>query len=219
MVYSTCTFSIEENEEVIKYLLENTNATIIPIENQGDFSNSIGIDGAIRLYPFKFKGEGHFICLIKCNDDYENNIHHYNKLALKKDIELYRCFEKTYMNIMLDGDFIRMGDELHILMNNCFNLSGWKILRNGLHLGSIKNNRFEPSHALALYLKKENVKNNIDFSYNDKNVEDYLKGFTLESLNCKGYILLCVEGVSLGWCKDDGRYLKNLYPKGLRNLN
>lgn len=219
MVYSTCTFAIEEDEEVIKYLLDNTNASIIPIKMENDFSKSIGIDGAIRLYPFKFKGEGHFICLIECNDDYDNSIKHCNRLAFRKDVELYKNFERDFLNIKLDGDFIRMGDELHLLMNNCFNLDRWKVLRNGLHLGTIKNNRFEPSHALAIYLKKENVKNYINLSYNEKVVYDYLKGFTLETINKKGYILLCVDDVSLGWVKDDGRYLKNLYPKGLRKLD
>lgn len=219
MVYSTCTFAKEEDEDVIKYLLDNTNASIIPIEMKEDFSESIEIKGAIRLYPFKFKGEGHFICLIKCNDNYDNNLNTFNKLAHKKEIELYRSFEKEYLNISLDGNFIKMGDELHLLMKDCFNLDKWKVLRNGLHLGTIKNNRFEPSHALAMFLKKENVKNYIDLSYNSKEIKDYLKGFTLETINKKGYVLTCVNGISLGWSKDDGRYLKNLYPKGLRIMN
>ena len=64
--------------------------------------------------------------------------------------------------------------------------------------------------------KSENVKNSLNFSFDSKEVKDYLKGFTLETINKKGYVLICVEGVSLGWCKDDGRLLKNLYPKGLR---
>ena len=216
MVYSTCTFAVEENEEVIKYLLENTNASIIRIEKKEDFNESIEDTGAIRLYPFNFKGEGHFICLIKCNDEHVSKVKYGNKFASRKDRELYREFEKNNLNIELNGDFIKMGDELHLLPNNCFCLDGLKVLRNGIHLGTIKEKRFEPNHALALYLKNKNVKNSLDLSYNSKEVKDYLKGFTLETINKKGYVLVCVEGVSLGWCKDDGRLLKNLYPKGLR---
>ena len=70
-----------------------------------------------------------------------------------------------------------------------------------------------------MYLKKEFVKNYIDFDYSDILVLNYLKGFTLETINKKGYVLVCVNGISLGWSKDDGRYLKNLYPKGLRNVD
>ena len=217
MVYSTCTFATEENEEVVKYLLENTNASIVKIDKKEDFNEAINTAGPIRLYPFNFKGEGHFICLIKCNDEHDCNVNHYNKLASRKDIEVYRSFEKDNLNIKLEGDFIKMGNELHLLPSNCFCLDGFKTLRNGIHLGTIKDKRFEPNHAFALFLKKENVINSVDFNYDNNKVKDYLKGLTLETINKKGYVLLCVEGISLGWCKDDGRILKNLYPKGLRN--
>lgn len=216
LVYSTCTFATEENEDVIKYLLENTNASIENIELREGFSDSIGIKGAIRLYPFKFKGEGHFICLIRCNDEHNCNVNMYNKLASKKDIQVYKEFESKCLNIKLEGDFIRMGDELHLLPDNCFCLNGVKVLRNGIHLGTIKDKRFEPNHALAMCLKKEDVKNTIDFDYRSNEVSSYLKGLTLNSIGVKGYVLMCVNGISLGWCKDDGRILKNLYPKGLR---
>ena len=216
LVYSTCTFAKEENEEVIDYLLENTSASVINIKREKDYSDAINIDGAIRLYPFKFKGEGHFICLIKCNDEHDCSVKNTNKLASKKDIEIYREFEKKHLNINLEGDFIKMGDELHLLPSNCFNLDKLKVLRNGIHLGTIKEKRFEPNHALAMYLKKENAKNTIDLDYKSKEINDYLKGLTLNSTNKKGFILMCVNGMSVGWCKDDGRILKNLYPKGLR---
>lgn len=216
MVYSTCTFAKEENEEVINYLLENTNASVIRIDLEDDFEKSIDDLGAIRLYPFKFKGEGHFICLIKCNDEHVCNIKIGNKVAHKKEIELYREFEAKNLNIKLDGVFIKMGDELHLIPEELFCLDGFKVERNGLHLGTIKEKRFEPNHSLALYMKKENAKNVLNLTYDSKEVRDYLKGFTLNSLGNKGYVLVCVNGISLGWCKDDGRILKNLYPKGLR---
>ena len=96
MVYSTCTFAVEENEEVIKYLLENTNASIEKINIKVDFNESIGDVGGVRLYPFNFKGEGHFICLIKCNDDHECKVMKRNKLAGRRDVELYKEFENTF---------------------------------------------------------------------------------------------------------------------------
>ena len=216
MVYSTCTFAKEENEDVINYLLDNTNASIVRIDLKEDFEKSIDDMGAIRLYPFKFKGEGHFICLIKCNDEHISHVKLGNRIASKKEIELYREFETKNLNIKLEGPFIKMGNELHLIPDDLFCLDGFKIERNGLHLGTIKEKRFEPNHALALYLKKENAKNTLDLQHDSKEVRDYLKGFTLNSIGNKGYVLVCVNGISLGWCKDDGRMLKNLYPKGLR---
>lgn len=215
MVYSTCTFTKEEDEDVINYLLENTNASVIKIEKDDSFYDSF-IDGAIRLYPFKFDGEGHFICLIKCNDNHESNIRKGNKYASRKDMELYREFEKDNLNIKLEGYFIKMGDDLHYLKEDFFNLDRLKVLRNGLHLGTIKKDRFEPNHSLAMYLKKEDVKRYVSYDHLSIEANDYLKGMTLKSTNQKGYVLVCVNDISLGWGKDDNRILKNLYPKGLR---
>ena len=217
LVYSTCTFTNEENEDVINYLLENTNASIIEIPPNELFYPS-SIKGAIRLYPFKFPGEGHFICLIKCNDVHECNNQKPNKKASSNDIKIYREFEKSNLNIFLQGHFIKMGDELHLLDEDYFNLDKMRVLRNGLHLGSIKKDRFEPNHAFAMYLKPIDVKNNIDLDYKDKLISDYLSGLTLSSNNNpKGYVLISVNGHSIGWGKNDGKTIKNLYPKGLRS--
>ncbi len=217
LVYSTCTFTKEEDEEVVNYLLENTNASLIKIEKREAFHDSF-IDGAIRLYPFLFEGEGHFIALIKCNDDHECKVNLYNKEAHKKEIELYRMFEKENLNIKLDGKFIKMGDELHLIDKDCFSLNKLKLLRNGLHLGTLKKDRFEPNHSLALALNPNEVKRYISFDNNQKEIYDYLKGMTLESNNKKGYVLVCVNNISVGWGKDDLRFIKNLYPKGLRMM-
>ena len=218
MVYSTCTFTKEEDEEVVKYLLENTNASIMNIDMNKMFHEAF-IDGAIRLYPFLFEGEGHFICLIKCNDEHECKVSKFNREAGRTEMKLYREFESQYLNIKLDGKFIKMGDELHFLKQEYFSLDRLKVIRNGLHLGTIKKDRFEPNHALAMFLNKGQVKNSIDFDHNDNKVISYLKGMTIEeTTNKKGYVLVCVNGLSLGWGKDDGRIIKNLYPKGLRML-
>ena len=216
LVYSTCTFTNEENEDVINYLLSNTNASVIKISNNNLFYDST-IEGAIRLYPFKFPGEGHFICLIKCNDIHEAKNQKFNKKASLNDIKIYREFEKNNLNISLNGIFIKMGEELHFLDEDYFCLDKLRVLRNGLHLGSIKKDRFEPNHAFAMYLKKEDVKNNIDLDFNDNLITDYLSGLTLSGVTTsKGYVLISVNGHSIGWGKNDGKIVKNLYPKGLR---
>ena len=80
MVYSTCSFSYEEDEEVIKYLLKNTNAKLVDIEDNKYFYKSKEKIG-IHLFPYLFPGEGHYICLIeKPNEDYI----HLNKNQLNK---------------------------------------------------------------------------------------------------------------------------------------
>ena len=95
-------------------------------------------------------------------------------------------------------------------------LDGLKVERVGLQLGEYKKNRFEPSHALAMALKEQDVKRVLSLSKQD--AEKYLSGQTLDVDGIKGWALVTYKGVSLGWCKCDGTYAKNHYPKGLRKL-
>ena len=87
-------------------------------------------------------------------------------------------------------------------------------MRAGLHLGTIKKNRFEPAHALALTLKKEDAVRTCDLSV--EQAEVYLRGETLDLESEKGWTLVLVDGKSLGWGQQTGGILKNHYPKGLR---
>ena len=94
-------------------------------------------------------------------------------------------------------------------------LKGMKVLRPGLHLGTFKKNRFEPSHALALALKPKEAKQAVTVSFAE--AEKYINGQTLSvNVQAKGWCLVCVDGYSLGWGKVTGNVLKNHYPKGLR---
>ena len=90
-------------------------------------------------------------------------------------------------------------------------LRGIKVLRPGLELGQQKKDRFEPAHALALWLKDAACCENISCD----DVGSYMHGETVPSLK-KGWCLVTVDGYSIGWGKGDGRILKNHYPKGLR---
>ena len=86
-------------------------------------------------------------------------------------------------------------------------------MRPGLELGTVLKNRFEPAHALALWLEKcENVQ---DLAPDSKEIGDYMHGDVVPS-HKKGWCLVTVGGFSIGWGKGDGNWLKNHYPKGLR---
>ena len=114
----------------------------------------------------------------------------------------------------LQGTYVTFGGQLYLVPKECPSLKGLKALRPGLHLGTVKKDRFEPSHALALFLKPEDVV----FSYH-LSVEQagkYIKGETFAAQGEKGWYLVCVEGYSLGFGKLAGGIMKNHYPKGLR---
>ena len=130
-------------------------------------------------------------------------------------------------------EYVLFGEQLYLLPPQMPELKGLKILRPGLHMGTLKKKRFEPSHGLALALRKEDVKRWIDLPSNGTEVVRYLKGETLpldgwgtakdpESGKGKaeetprGWGLVLTDGFSLGWCKFAGGMAKNHYPKGLR---
>ena len=116
------------------------------------------------------------------------------------------------------GEYLMFGDQLYYSPFGLKKLSGIRVLRPGLQLGTFKKGRFEPSHALALYLKKEEVSAAADFPADSDAVLGYLRGETLpapEGIR-KGWVLTAAEGLSLGWAKAAGGTLKNHYPKGLR---
>jgi len=96
-----------------------------------------------------------------------------------------------------------------------FDLEGIKVARVGIHLGEIVKGRFSPSHSLAIALRKEEIKQTVDYSNDSKEIIDYLKGQTINS-ELKGYVGVCVNGVVLAWGKASDHIIKNMYPKGLR---
>ena len=92
-------------------------------------------------------------------------------------------------------------------------LRGIKVMRPGLELGELKKGRFEPAHALALWL--QDCKQSLDLAADGAEVAAYMHGDVISSA-IRGWCLIRVDGFSLGWAKGDGNFLKNHYPKGLR---
>lgn len=112
--------------------------------------------------------------------------------------------------------YLRFGDNLYLVPGDMPELKGLKVLRPGLHLGELKKNRFEPSHALALALAPQEVLRVVNLSSTEPTVMSYLNGQTFAAEGEKGWYLICVDGFSLGWGKLAGGMMKNHYPKGLR---
>jgi NOL1/NOP2/fmu family ribosome biogenesis protein len=124
------------------------------------------------------------------------------------------------LTLPLSGDLTLFGEQVYLLPEGCPSFSGLRVLRPGLHLGTLLRNRFEPAHALALYLKPEQVKS--CYPLHSDNEEEYkqclrfINGEALPAQGGKGWYLVCIDGYSLGWGKLAGNLLKNHYPKGLR---
>lgn len=208
LVYSTCTFAPEENEEAIaQFLKYHPDFSLESVEAPWFVSPQPGM---YRLWPHKMLGEGHFAAVLKkAGEDYIEPPHTREEKLPKPLAEFL-----SRMGISLpEGKLLQFGQSVYLAPVEMPDIRGLKVLRPGLELGEIKKDRFEPAHALALWLKI--AKTTQDFSADSPEITKYLHGETLPS-NQKGWCLVTVDGYSLGWGKGDGNVLKNHYPKGLR---
>ena len=207
LVYSTCTFSSLEDEKCIAHFLSN----------HTDFS----LIDERRLWPHLIKGEGHYAALLeksKDSDDFYGK-RKYISAAKKPDYAGFLAFAKENLpGLDIDSQqvFIKFGDQLYLIPSMTPDLKGLKVLRPGLHLGTLKKDRFEPSHALALALKASEVSSSYDLSPDSDEIRSYLNGQALPCDSKSGWTLITVGGHSIGWGKASGGWLKNHYPKGLR---
>ena len=281
LVYSTCTFSADENEETIfEFLFNNPDFHSVKVEKTGGIENgrkeliseelydkyeAIDADRAdkcreevlnsMRLWPHKLQGEGHFLCVLErdgeltkesmnsyvpggrniaakpeCTKVFETFVKD-NLIFDKKNFEIKRGKIACELNggRSLNGLIYMFGDQLYLCPEDMPSVNGLKVMRGGLHLGTIKKDRFEPSHALALFLKPEDVCIYKDYPSDSSEIKSYLNGQTMKitddmsdsssgqvKKDSKGWALITTDGYSIGWAKAAGGMLKNHYPKGLR---
>ena len=208
LVYSTCTFSPEENEQVIRSFLQE-HPEFVPEEISAPWFTS-GEQGTFRMWPHKLIGEGHFAAVLRKLSGEDQDIREEPSQKLPR---AFTDFQKEMGITLPEGKAVLFGSSLYWAPPQMPNLQGVKVLRPGLELGELKKDRFEPAHALALWLKTVNVTE--DFSADSKEMKAYMHGETVPSAQ-KGWCLVTVDGYSIGWGKGDGKQLKNHYPKGLR---
>ncbi|QXM05606.1 RsmF rRNA methyltransferase first C-terminal domain-containing protein [Crassaminicella indica] len=225
LLYSTCTFSPEENECIIKNFIDNhENFRIVDIPKNNGLSKGMpkwangeeNLERCARLWPHKIEGEGHFLALLEKDLEEKDNVVNFEKNSEVKLHKEFCEFVKENLNILLEGKFEIYSNNLYLAPKGLPILKGLKILRTGWFLGTFKKNRFEPSHALAMGLTFKDAKRTVNFHRDDPNVIKYLKGETLNISGEKGWTLICVDGFPLGWAKQTGNMLKNYYPPAWR---
>lgn len=240
MLYSTCTFDGRENEGSIEYLKNAyPEFEILEIAPYEGFEKGIpeltkskdkAYEKTVRIFPHKMKGEGHYLALLRKGDEQAEAARIAEKTASlksparKKGKKLPEDLELFFQDISWEMDASRLdihGERVYYMPEDLPDVKGIRFLRTGLLLGELKKNRFEPSQALAMCLKKEEYKKIIDISSEDDRINRYLKGETLEvddlaDKKAKGWYLVCVDGYPLGWGKIAGGTLKNKYLPGWR---
>ena len=217
LVYSTCTWAPEENEEIVAWLLDEFPLELVDIPKLNGMTSGIDYQETARMYPHHFKGEGQFVAKFRFVGEHKLPKLKPARSNLTADQRsLWQIFQKEHLKVDLKGDLQTFGDQLYLLPLGLPDLSKIKIARNGLHLGTFKKKRFEPSFALGLALQPSEVKNKLELSQQD--FEVYVGGETLqikESLP-NGWYQLIIHGNGLGFAKLANQTLKNYFPKGLR---
>lgn len=215
LVYSTCTFNETENERVIEAFLES-NPGFVP----EDFHlNGLpaSVNGMLRLWPHRIRGEGHFVARLRKSQGPSKESSNADSPIPESDRN-----KKDFLNQInealpewvveqVKADYI-LGGVAVKLPDGCPNLQGLKVLRLGLHLGSLVGKTCLPEHALALALTPRQM-----MPLDLEKAERFRLGEQLSvSEEIKGFVAPCLEGWPLGWGKATQGMLKNHYPKGLR---
>ena len=205
LVYSTCTFSEEEDEGQVREFTKNYPEMRLIAQE--------------KLYPHKVKGEGHFAALFeKTGEGAINNLRAVKTNVSKGAEKAYRDFEKSFFKEEFAENLHEVKGVLYALPKEVFDWRGLNVLRVGVRLGEMINGRFEPSHSLVMCAKKSEIRRVVDLSADDMRLEKFLSGETIEYDVENGWCAVCVSGFSVGLGKAVNGVIKNHIPKGLRKV-
>lgn len=226
MVYSTCTFSRAENEQVIDNFLK-THTNFVLEEIAGDFGRAgysrectADMRHTRRIFPMD-GGEGHFVAKLRCTGKQLKDVEHTlnpkaAKSAHKTDANISQFLDAIYSKAP-KGRICDFGSKLMLLPEGLPDISGLGILRAGLLLGEYKKGRIEPNHALFMAAASAELRQVVDLPADSPEAHLFLSGQEIavpESLS--GFVGVCVNSITTGFGKCSDGTLKNKYPKGLR---
>ncbi|MDP4238030.1 MAG: rRNA cytosine-C5-methyltransferase [Bacteroidota bacterium] len=220
LVYSTCTFNREENEENARWICEELGADLLTLDLNGNQAITT-TDFGYRFYPHKTKGEGFFLTVLRKNSgghsvhknkrDDKKNI----KPVTKSNVSTFSLIESDRWIIYPEDNLLKAYDK-NRLNDFLFLNKQLKCMHSGLLLGEQKGTSFIPSPSIALSKKLD--------KYSVETAEvDYRTAISFlkkESIllpeSSKGYILISYKGQALGWVKNLGNRTNNLYPQEWR---
>ena len=220
LVYSTCTFSPQEDEEVLLDLCRShPDMHIVPVpERYERFRPGVlpGTEDCLRLYPHELHGEGHFAALLRKDGTAEKIPLLTKPGAVPKQM---REFASLLDSRLLRGVITVRNEQVYVLHDKKIADSGLRMVRSGLLLGSVRGERFEPSQALAFACRADDFANTVRFAADDPRVWKYLRG---ETITCEegrdGWVLVCLDRWPLGFGKKQSKTIKNKIQKGYRML-
>ncbi len=247
LMYSTCTFAPEEDEAVINEFLSKQMDGVGPDQfevvelpqlrgfmpghpewvEQAEKNKKQEIKGelrgAVRLFPHRVNGDGHFMCLLNRIESKEMKAEGEPDGLVnpsKSQFGLWQEFAGEVLRVDFPENRLRVrAERLYLIPEELPDFGSLRVLHPGIWLGTFKKARFEPAHPLALFLKPGQAKNALELSSAEMGIhrsplQAYLSGETIPNDGSPGWTLVTVEGWPLGWGKRVQGTLKNHYPHG-----
>lgn len=213
LMYATCTFSPEENEDVVTdFLQRHPDFELLPID--APFGRPAYGIPARRIFPMD-GGAGHFMAKLRRLSPNPCRVRSGKPSKLG-------AAERQGAGLLQDlflappaGFLQSFGDHLALLPEGLPRLTDLRILSAGVRVGTCRKGRVEPAHALFLAASAQACRQCLSFAPDDPQLLSYLRGMEIPAQGT-GYTAVAVNDVIIGFGKASGGVLKNRYPKGLR---
>jgi 16S rRNA C967 or C1407 C5-methylase (RsmB/RsmF family)/NOL1/NOP2/fmu family ribosome biogenesis protein len=243
LVYSTCTFEVEENEEQVATLVrEHLDWELVEITHRPGFDPGVALppwptNRAIRLWPHRVSGDGQFVARLRRLDrrspgGLESGGARPRTTSAGRprrtpvgDLQAERLLvaqwgaflDETAPGLQLpEGRLLARGPYLYHLPAPAEELSARPLARPGTPLGMSRPARFQPSHALAGMLDRRQVSSGVSWSGDDPRLAAFLRGETVDCPGVDGWVLVCYDRWGIGWGRRTGGVIKNFLPHHLR---
>lgn len=231
LIYSTCTFAPEEDEQMMAWVLKTfPEFHLVPVEKSGGVVDARPewADGnpelkkAARLFPHLLQGEGHFVAKLERTSAAEPTCPRGQAqlgTALSRDQrQLWQDFAQQVLGTeaLPAGELVTVKDQLFAVPQDLPALKRAHVFRPGLHLGTFKKNRFEPAYALALASEPQRVNHTLAIDLDQWQKWVHGDTIALATAPAKGWYLLTCQQQPVGFGKVVGQTVKNFFPKGLR---
>jgi NOL1/NOP2/sun family putative RNA methylase len=233
LLYSTCTFAPEEDEAVMAlFLQEHSDFEVETLpqiqgfmsgkpewmgEKTRDDERSKKLSGAVRLFPHRLIGEGHFACLLqRKNGSADELIFPWRPTRIPTpEWKVWQAFCRETLSVDFSSERLRMlGDRLYYVPEDVPDLKGLRVTVPGVWLGNFKKERFEPAHPLAVSLRPGQVNSVMALSSDSREIAAYIRGESLPAEGKPGWTIVTVDGWPLGWGKRVQGVVKNHFPRG-----
>ncbi|RME06304.1 MAG: hypothetical protein D6803_06905 [Anaerolineae bacterium] len=232
LVYATCTFAPQENEGTLARFLEAhpdyelesppLQPGFAPARPEWVDAAAPSLASAVRLWPHRAPGEGHFIALLRRSTETEAPSPSLppQAVTLPREVQKHwHAFAAQVLAALPDEERIGLfGSRLYRLPPHCPSLRGLRVIHWGWWLGTARKNRFEPAHALAMGKPLEQFRRHLALARDDPRLGRFLRGEVISAEGAEGWLMLAVDGFPLGWGKRVGARIKPHLPRWLRQF-